>query len=148
MGFAAMKGNRFVQKTLTDMVAKMEADHHSVRFELFGRMVEYKHKWHLEIERCRKARLPDLKMLPHRTALMRHPAVPRTRPALWSAPRIGARAGILPEAFCLRSARRIITGADRAVNDASRWRAGIWSYVKPGSNPPGAGPSPPPASGS
>lgn len=45
MGVAAMKGNRFVQKTLADMVARMEAEHHASRIELFGTMVEYKHKW-------------------------------------------------------------------------------------------------------
>lgn len=65
MGVAAMKGNRFVQKTLADMVAKMEADHHAARFELFGTMVEYKHNWDQEIERCRKSRLPEPQMIPH-----------------------------------------------------------------------------------
>ena len=65
MGVSALKGNRFVQKTLTDMVAKMEAEHHAVKFELFGTMVEYKHNWSLEIERCRKAGLPEPKMIPH-----------------------------------------------------------------------------------
>lgn len=65
MGVSAMKGNRFVQKTLTDMVAKMEAEHYQSRFELFGTMVEYKHKWGLEIERCREAGLPEPQMIPH-----------------------------------------------------------------------------------
>lgn len=59
MGVAAMKGNRFVQKTLAEMVAKMEAEHHAAKFELFGTMVEYKHNWDQEIERCRKAGLPQ-----------------------------------------------------------------------------------------
>ena len=65
MGVAAMKGNRFVQKTLTDMIAKMEAEHHATKFELFGTMVEYKHQWDQEIERCRNAGLPEPKMIPH-----------------------------------------------------------------------------------
>jgi Family of unknown function (DUF5681) len=65
MGVSALKGNRFVQKTLADMVAKMEAEHHAARFELFGTMVKYKHNWGLEIERCRKAGLPEPKMIPH-----------------------------------------------------------------------------------
>lgn len=65
MGVAAMKGNRFVQKTLADMVARMEAEHHASRFELFGTMFEYQHKWREEIERCRKAGLPEPQPIPH-----------------------------------------------------------------------------------
>ncbi|WP_310532748.1 DUF5681 domain-containing protein [Novosphingobium sp.] len=65
MGVSALKGNRFVQKTLTDMVARMEADHFKVKFELFGSMVEYKHQWDREIGRCRKAGLPEPGMIPH-----------------------------------------------------------------------------------
>lgn len=65
MGVAAMKGNRFVQKTLADMVARMEAEHHASKFELFGTMVEYKHKWDQEIERCRRAGLPLPEPIPH-----------------------------------------------------------------------------------
>lgn len=65
MGVAAMKGNRFVQKTLAEMVARMEAEHHATKFELFGTMVEYKHKWDQEIERCRKAGLPLPEPIPH-----------------------------------------------------------------------------------
>ena len=65
MGVSAMKGNRFVQKTLADMVAKMEAEHYASKAELFGTMVEYKHKWDQEIERCRKAGLPEPEPVPH-----------------------------------------------------------------------------------
>lgn len=65
MGVSALKGNRFVQKTLTDMVAKMEAEHYQSRLELFGTMVEYKHRWDQEIERCRKAGLPEPRPIPH-----------------------------------------------------------------------------------
>lgn len=65
MGVAAMKGNRFVQKTLTEMVTKMEAEHHASRLEFFGTMLEYKHKCDKEIERCRKAGLPEPDPIPH-----------------------------------------------------------------------------------
>ena len=65
MGVAAMKGNRFAQKTLAEMVGKMEAEHFGSKFELFGNMVEYKHKWDQEIERCRKAGLPEPEPIPH-----------------------------------------------------------------------------------
>ena len=73
MGVAAMKGNRFVQKTLTEMVGKMEAEHYASRFELFGTMVEYKHKWGEEIERCRKAGLPEPQMIPHPDDIILNP---------------------------------------------------------------------------
>lgn len=73
MGVSAMKGNRFVQKTLAEMVAKMEAEHHASRFELFGTMVEYKHKWDLEIERCRRAGLPEPQMIPHPDDIILNP---------------------------------------------------------------------------
>ncbi len=65
MGVSALKGNRFVQKTLADLVSKMERDHHELRMEAFGSAVEYKHKWDQEIERCRKAGLPEPTPLPH-----------------------------------------------------------------------------------
>lgn len=65
MGVAAMKGNRFVQKTLADMVAKMEAEQHATKFELFSTMFDYKHKWSEEIERCRRLGLPDPQPIPH-----------------------------------------------------------------------------------
>jgi hypothetical protein len=73
MGVAAMKGNRFVQKTLAEMVAKMEAEHHQSRMELFGTMVEYKLQWDREIERCRKAGLPEPKMIPHPDDIILNP---------------------------------------------------------------------------
>jgi Family of unknown function (DUF5681) len=65
MGVAALKGNRFVQKTLVDLVAKMEAEHYELRMELFGTMVEFKREWDKEIERCRKAGLPEPLVIPH-----------------------------------------------------------------------------------
>ena len=65
MGVSALKGNRFVQKTLSDLVSKMELNHFELRMETFGSAVEYKHKWDQEIERCRKAGLPEPAPLPH-----------------------------------------------------------------------------------
>lgn len=65
MGVSALKGNRFVQKTLTELVAKMEKDHYLLKMEGFGTAVEYKHKWGQEIERCRKAGIPEPTPLPH-----------------------------------------------------------------------------------
>lgn len=65
MGVAAMKGNRFVQKTLTEMVVKMEADHYQTKFELFSNMFDYKDHWDREIERCRRLGLPEPEPIPH-----------------------------------------------------------------------------------
>lgn len=73
MGVAAMKGNRFVQKTLVDMVAKMEAEHYQTRFDLFSQMVEYKHNWDKEIERCRRLGLPEPAMIPHPDDIILNP---------------------------------------------------------------------------
>lgn len=79
MGVAAMKGNRFVQKTLADMVARMEAEHHASRMELFGAMAEYKHDWGKEIERCRKAGIPEPEPIPHPDDIILDPATGNVR---------------------------------------------------------------------
>lgn len=65
MGVAALKGNRFVQKQLVDMLARVEAEHHQSRMELFGKALDYKIAWDAEIERCRTAGLPDPEPVPH-----------------------------------------------------------------------------------
>ena len=65
MGVSAMKGNRFVQKTLADMVSKMEAEHHAAKFEMFDKSLDYKIAWEREIERRRQAGLADPNPLPH-----------------------------------------------------------------------------------
>lgn len=65
MGVSAITGNRFVQKTLADMVARMEAEHHASRMELFGKALDYKQSWDEEIGRCRKAGLPAPDPVPH-----------------------------------------------------------------------------------
>jgi len=65
MGVAALKGNRFVQKTLTEMLARVEAEQHQSRMELFGKALDYKIAWDAEIERCRKLGLPDPAPIPH-----------------------------------------------------------------------------------
>ena len=65
MGVAAMKGNRFVQKRLAEMVAKMEGQDHQSRMELFGKAIEYKQRWDAEIKRCRETGQPEPSPLPH-----------------------------------------------------------------------------------
>lgn len=73
MGVSAMKGNRFAQKTLAEMVAKMEADHHATKFELFSAMFDYKHKWDDEIQRCRRLGLSEPDPIPHPDDIILNP---------------------------------------------------------------------------
>jgi hypothetical protein len=65
MGVSAMKGNRFAQRTLADLVTKMEDEDHKARMELFGSAVEYKHSWTQAIERHEKAGLEPPRPIPH-----------------------------------------------------------------------------------
>ena len=53
------------ERTLAEMVTKMEADHHATKFELFSTMFDYKHRWDEEIERCRRLGLPEPQPVPH-----------------------------------------------------------------------------------
>lgn len=65
MGVSAMKGNRFAQRTLAELVTTMEAEDHRARMDLFGTAVEYKHSWSQEIERHEKAGLEPPRPIPH-----------------------------------------------------------------------------------
>lgn len=73
MGISALKGNRFVQKTLAEMVARMEADHHRARLELFETMFEYKRRWDKEIERCRQLGIAEPSPVPHPDDIILNP---------------------------------------------------------------------------
>lgn len=65
MGVAAMKGNRFAQKTMADLVTGLEQREADARLELFGNALEYKQRWTEEIERCERASLRIPEPLPH-----------------------------------------------------------------------------------
>lgn len=65
MGVSALKGNRFVQKTLADLVTRMEDSDHQARMELFGKAIDFKQAWEAEFERCRRAGLPEPLPIPH-----------------------------------------------------------------------------------
>jgi len=65
MGVAAMKGNRLSQKTLADMVQRVEAAEKTTRLETLESFLTYKMKWSDEIERCQRAGLPDPAPIPH-----------------------------------------------------------------------------------
>ena len=65
MGVAAMKGNRLSQKTLADMVQRVEAAEKASRLESLESFLTYKMKWSEEILRCERAGLADPAPLPH-----------------------------------------------------------------------------------
>ena len=65
MGVAAMKGNRFAQKTMAELVTGLEQREHDSRMELFGKALDYKREWTERIEHCKERGLPIPEPLPH-----------------------------------------------------------------------------------
>lgn len=65
MGVSAMKGNRLAQKALAEIVQSVEARENAERLTAMENALEYKTQWSREIERCRKAGLPDPAPVPH-----------------------------------------------------------------------------------
>ena len=65
MGVSALKGNRFAQKNLSDMVTRLERDDFNSRMEAFGTWVEYKHAWGEAIERAGKLGHEPPRPIPH-----------------------------------------------------------------------------------
>jgi hypothetical protein len=65
MSVSALKGNRFAQKTLTDMVKNVEQADFSSKLENFEVWFSYKQKWTEEIERCVRAGMPVPDPVPH-----------------------------------------------------------------------------------
>ena len=65
MGIAALKGNRFAQKALTDIVQKVEQEHRDIQYANMEAFTDYKIQWNREIERCQRLGLPDPQPIPH-----------------------------------------------------------------------------------
>jgi hypothetical protein len=65
MGVSAMKGNRFAQKTLAELVTGLEQRDADARFELFGNAIDYKHSWSERIKDCKERGLPVPEPVPH-----------------------------------------------------------------------------------
>jgi len=65
MGVSAMKGNRLAQKTMAELVQKIEAARSVDHLTVFENALEYKLQWEREIQRCKGAGLPDPAPLPH-----------------------------------------------------------------------------------
>jgi hypothetical protein len=62
---SALKGNRFAQKTLAEMVRDVEEADYQSKLENFGVWFTYKDKWSREIERCVLIGMPAPEPLPH-----------------------------------------------------------------------------------
>ncbi len=73
MGVSAMKGNRFVQRELTTLVTRMEAQDHQTKMEAFGTAIDYKVAWEREMKRCEAAGLPEPEMIPHPDDIILNP---------------------------------------------------------------------------
>jgi hypothetical protein len=65
MGVSAMKGNRLAQKTLAEIVQRVEDAEVQSRMESLESFLTYKIEWEKEIERCEKAGLPAPAPVPH-----------------------------------------------------------------------------------
>lgn len=79
MGVSALKGNRFAQRTLAEMVTRMEQDDHRARMELFGNAVEYKHQWSDVIAKHEKAGLEPPRPIPHPDDMILDPSTGSVR---------------------------------------------------------------------
>ncbi|MFL6725838.1 MAG: DUF5681 domain-containing protein, partial [Sphingomicrobium sp.] len=65
MGVAALKGNRFAQKSIAELVQRVEQDHRDIQYAYMEAFTDYKIKWNAVIERCKRLGLPDPQPLPH-----------------------------------------------------------------------------------
>lgn len=65
MGVSAMKGNRFAQKALTEIVQKVEQENWESRRQHFEAMCEFKWKWQEEFERLDALGQPRPNIVPH-----------------------------------------------------------------------------------
>lgn len=65
MGVSAMKGNRFAQKTIAELITSLEQREHDERFEAFGIAIDYKREWSARIDRAKELGLPVPDPVPH-----------------------------------------------------------------------------------
>ena len=65
MGVAAMKGNRFAQRTIAELVQSVEAEDRKLRLEHLETMINYKCEWDKAIERARELGQPEPQPIPH-----------------------------------------------------------------------------------
>jgi Family of unknown function (DUF5681) len=65
MGVAAMKGNRFAQRTIAELVQSVETEDRKLQLEHLETMINYKVEWERAIERARALGQPEPQPIPH-----------------------------------------------------------------------------------
>jgi hypothetical protein len=65
MGVSAMKGNRFAQRTIAQLVRSVEDEEFRLRSELMQSAIDYKHGWEQNFEIAKERGLPEPTPLPH-----------------------------------------------------------------------------------
>lgn len=65
MGVSAMQGNRLSQRTLAELVSKVEGERTAILTVHYNKMVDYKLHWEGEIDRCRRQGRPEPDPVPH-----------------------------------------------------------------------------------
>jgi hypothetical protein len=65
MGVAAMKGNRFAQRTIAELVKSVESEDRKLQLEQLDSMITYKCEWEKAIERARELGQPEPQPIPH-----------------------------------------------------------------------------------
>jgi hypothetical protein len=65
MGVSAMKGNRFAQRALAELVQAVEAEDTQARLDYFKSAVNYKCTWEERIEEARERGQPEPQPIPH-----------------------------------------------------------------------------------
>ncbi len=65
MGVAAIKGNRFAQRTMAELVQKIEDEDRKLRGELMQTAIDYKCGWEHTIEQARERGQPEPQPVPH-----------------------------------------------------------------------------------
>jgi hypothetical protein len=65
MGVAAMKGNRFAQRTIAELVQSVETEDRKLKLEHLETMINYKCEWEKAIERARELGQPEPQPIPH-----------------------------------------------------------------------------------
>lgn len=65
MGISALKGNRFAQRTITELVQQVENADRKLRVDLLETMIDYKVNWERAIEEAEQRGLPVPEPIPH-----------------------------------------------------------------------------------
>lgn len=79
MGVSAMKGNRFAQKTMAELITSLEHREFDEKMELFGTAIDYKREWTDRIEHCKTNGLPVPAPLPHPDDILLDPSTGSVR---------------------------------------------------------------------